>query len=72
MNCHSISQLAAKYVSAEKNIPVTNISAIDIRKTRFAPQMSLSATRSAVMIEIATGTPACDTVIAKKYIGKAI
>ena len=37
MNCHSISQLAAKYVSTEKKMPVTNINAIEMRKTRFAP-----------------------------------
>ena len=66
MNCKSMSHCAEKYVSAEKNIPVNSMSNIDIRKTRFAPKMSFSATRSAVMIEIATGTPACDTVIAKK------
>ena len=72
MNCHSISQLAERYVSTENITPVINISAIEIRKTRLAPKMSLSATRSAVIIEIATGTPACDTVIAKKYIGNAI
>ena len=72
MNCQSINQLAEKYVSTEKNIPVNNIKNIDIRKTRCAPKISLSATRSAVMIEIATGTPACETVIAKKYIGNAI
>ena len=72
MNCHSISHVAEKYVSTEKITPVRNISAIEIRNTRFAPNMSLSATRSAVIIEIATGTPACDTVIAKKYIGNAI
>ena len=33
--------------------------------------MSLRATRSAVMIDTATGTPACDSVNAKKYAGKA-
>ena len=43
-----------------------SMSAIDMRNTRFAPYMSFRATRSAVMMEMATGTPACETVMAKK------
>ena len=61
-----------RYVSREKNTPVKSINIIEMRNTRFAPKISFSATRSAVIIEIATGTPAWDTVIAKKYIGNAI
>ena len=61
-----MSQSAAKKVRNEKTIPVHNMKAIETRKTRFAPQISFSATRSAVMMEIATGTPACETVIARK------
>ena len=66
MNWKSMSQSAAKYVSSEKTMPVSSMNVMEMRKTRFAPQMSLSATRSAVMMEIATGTPACDTVMARK------
>ena len=66
MNWYSISQLAPKYVRSENKTPVTSISAMEMRNTRRAPQISLTATRSAVIIEIATGTPAVETESAKK------
>ena len=66
MNWYSINQLAPKYVKSENRTPVTSISTIEIWNTRLAPQISLIATRSAVMIEIATGTPAVETESAKK------
>ena len=39
---------------------------MEILKIRFAPKISFRATRSAVMMEIATGTPAVETLRAKK------
>ena len=72
MRCQSMSQSAAKYVSREKKIPVKSINPMEMWNTRFAPNISPRATRSAVMMEIATGTPAWETVMAKKYMGNAI
>ena len=66
MNCHSMSQSALKYVKREKKSPVKSIKAMDTRKTRRAPKTSFKATRSAVIIDMATGTPACEMLMAKK------
>ena len=66
MKWKSMSHWAPKYVSNENKIPVTNINDMDTLNTRLAPNISFRATLSAVMIEIATGTPAVDTLKAKK------
>ena len=66
MNCHSMSQPAPKYVKRENKSPVKTIKVMDMRNTRRAPKTSFKATRSAVMIDMATGTPACEILMAKK------